>query len=62
MADVAAKTVLRHLFKSFNLNNVKALYTDDYPTYNCLDSLPCHENVNHSAGEYAKGQSSRKRC
>lgn len=32
MAHVAAKAVLRHLFKSFNLNDVEA-------TYNCLESL-----------------------
>jgi hypothetical protein len=28
-------SVLRHLFKSFNLDDVEALYTDDYPTQDC---------------------------
>lgn len=56
MADVAAKTVLRRLFKDFNLEDVEALYTDDYPSYNCLRSLSHHETVNHSLGEYARGK------
>lgn len=56
MADVAARTVLRHLFKAFDLEDVEALYTDDYPAYNCLRSLGHHETVNHSLGEYARGK------
>lgn len=54
MKDVAAKTVLRHLFKSFNLEDAEALYTNDYPAYNCLDSLCNHETINHSIGEYTR--------
>jgi transposase-like protein len=56
MADVAARTVLRRLFKGFDLEDVEALYTDDFPSYNALRSLACHETVNHSIGEYARGK------
>lgn len=56
MADVAARTVLRHIFKAFDLEDVEALYTDDYPAYNALRSLGRHETVNHSLGEYARGK------
>lgn len=56
MADVAARTVLRHLFKAFDLEDAEALYTDDYPAYSCLRSLGRHETVNHSLGEYARGK------
>jgi len=58
MADVAARTVLRRLFKGFDLEDVEALYTDDFPSYNALRSLSCHETVNHGIGEYARGGSS----
>lgn len=54
MADVAARTVLRCLFKAFDLDDVEAFYTDDYPAYNALRSLSLHETVNHSLGEYAR--------
>jgi len=54
MADVASRTVLRRLFKTFNLEDVEALHTDDYPAYNALRSLSLHETVNHSMGEYAR--------
>jgi len=54
MADVAARMVLRRLFKDFNLEDVEAFYTDEYPAYNALRSLSLHETVNHSIGEYAK--------
>lgn len=56
MADVAARTVLRHLLKNVKLDNLEALYTDDYPAYNFLGSLIHHETVNHSMGEYARGK------
>jgi transposase-like protein len=56
MADVAARTVLRRLFKVFNLEDVETLYTDDYSAYNALRSLSLHETVNHSMGEYARGK------
>ena len=56
MADVAAKTVLRRLIKNVKLENLEALYTDDYPAYNALKSLSRHETVNHSIGEYARGK------
>lgn len=29
MADVAARTVLRHLYKTVNVENLEALYTDE---------------------------------
>jgi len=54
MADVAARTVLHRLFKAFDLEDVEAFYTDDYPAYNALRSLSLHETVNHSIGEYAR--------
>jgi len=56
MADVATRTVLRRLFKTFNLEDVEALYTDDYPAYNAVRSLSRNETVNHSLGEYARGK------
>jgi len=54
MADVATRTVLRRLFRAFNLEDVEAFYTDDYQAYNALRSLSLHETVNHSLGEYAR--------
>jgi transposase-like protein len=39
MADVAARTVLRHLFKNSKLDDIEAVYTDDYPAYKFLDSF-----------------------
>lgn len=56
MADVATRTVLFRLFKGFDLEDVEALYTDIFPSYNALRSLTCHETVNHSVGEYARGK------
>lgn len=56
MRDVAAKTVLRHLFKNIKLDGMEAVYTDDYPAYNFLDSLAHHETINYSSGECAKGK------
>jgi len=56
MADVAARTVLRHLFKNSKPDEIEALYTDDYPSYNFLESFTPHETVNHSIGEYARGR------
>jgi len=56
MADVAARTVLRHLIKTFEMKDLEALYSDDYPAYNALRSLIHHETVNHSLGEYARGK------
>jgi len=53
---VAAKTILHHLFKTFNLEDVEALYTDDYSFYNALKSLSHHETVNHGLSEYARGE------
>lgn len=55
LTDVAARTVLRRLFKCFHLEDVEAFITDDYPSYNWLRSLGRHEAVNHSIGEYARG-------
>lgn len=54
MADVASKTVLQRLFRTFSLDDVEAFYTDEYSTYNALRSLARHETVNHSLGEYAR--------
>jgi len=54
MADVASKTVLLCLFRTFSLEDVEAFYTDEYPSYNALRSLTRHETVNHSLGEYAR--------
>lgn len=54
MADVASKTVLQCLFRTFSLEDVEAFYTDEYPSYNALRSLARHETVNHSLGEYAR--------
>ncbi|MGB9671614.1 MAG: transposase [Candidatus Norongarragalinales archaeon] len=56
MADVASRTVLRRLFKTFDLEDVEAFYTDDYSSYNALKSLSHHKTVNHSLGEYARGE------
>lgn len=56
MGDVAARTVLRHLHKTVETENLEAIYTDDYPAYNALRSLGQHETVNHSLGEYARGK------
>ncbi len=39
MKDVAAKSVLHHLLKNFKIDDMEALYTDDYPAYNFLSSL-----------------------
>ena len=54
MADVAATTILPLLLKTFSLENVEAIYTDDYPAYNFLRNIGVHETVNHSLGEYAR--------
>jgi len=56
LADVAARTVLRHLLKTFEMKDLEALYSDDYPAYNALRSLSRHDTVNHSLGEYARGR------
>jgi len=56
MKDVATKTVLRRLFKNIKLDDVEAVYTDDYPAYNFLGGIAHHETVNHSNGEYARGK------
>jgi len=56
IADAAARTVLRHLFKNSKPDEIEALYTDDYPSYNFLDGFTPHETVNHSMGEYARGK------
>jgi len=40
--------------RPFDLEDMGAFYTDDYPVYNFLRSLSLHETVNHSLGEYAK--------
>jgi transposase-like protein len=56
LADLAAKTVLRHLFKSFEMKDLEALYTDEHPSYNALRSLSRHDRVNHSLREYARGR------
>jgi transposase len=56
MANVAARTMLRHLHKTVDTCNLEALYTDEYPPYNVLRSLGCHEAVNHSLHEYARGK------
>lgn len=55
LTDVAAKTVLRRLFKCFHLEDVEAFITDDFSSYNWLRGLGRHEAVNHSLGEYARG-------
>ena len=56
MADVAAKTMLRLLLKHVDLEDLEALYTDSYPPYRTLRSTGCHETVDHSLGEYARGR------
>ena len=55
LTDVAARTLLRRLFKGFHLDDVEAFVTDDYPSYGFLNGLGRHESVNHSDGEYARG-------
>jgi hypothetical protein len=54
--DVAARMVLRCLFKVFSLEDVETFYIDDYPAYNALRSLNGHKTVNHSKGEHVRGK------
>jgi len=39
MADVDARTVLRHLSKNSKPDEIEAVYTDDYTSYNFLDGI-----------------------
>ena len=55
LTDVASRTVLLRLLKEFDLDDVEAFVTDDYPSYGFLGGLGRHESVNHSIGEYARG-------
>ena len=55
MKDVAARTILVRLLKNFDLDDLDAFYTDEYPAYNFLKSLCFHETVNHSIEEYVRG-------
>ena len=56
ITDVASTTLISSLLSTFRLENVEAAYTDEFPAYNFLASLLNHETVNHSLGEYARGE------
>jgi transposase-like protein len=47
---------LHDFIKKHTAPETEAIYTDDWPSYNgCGDEDTKHESVNHSAGEYVRG-------
>lgn len=51
--DIAGRTILRRALTNIH-EEAEAIYTDDYPAYNILDSYCNHETINHSLGQYAR--------
>jgi len=52
-ANVTGRTILRRVTNNIH-EEIKAIYTDEYPAYNILDGFCNHQTVNHSLGEYAR--------
>lgn len=51
--NVTGEDLLRRVVK--NVDPSAVVYHDDYRPYGILDGAYRHESVNHSAGEYARG-------
>ncbi|MFA7019810.1 MAG: IS1595 family transposase [Sphaerochaetaceae bacterium] len=45
-----------HSFINDNVNSGATLYTDEHRSYNGLQASYDHQSINHSAGEYVRGQ------
>lgn len=52
--NVTGEDLLRRIAK--NVDPDAVIYHDDYRPYGILDGMYRHESVNHSAGEYARGE------
>ena len=57
VTDTKRSTVMPLIQK--NVTKKAIIYTDEYPVYDTIDKLGYrHEEVNHSAGQYANGNAS----